>query len=88
MESVNELQNISFVSFQGGKKSHIYQRRQQQLTVYGTAPLLCQRCELKRLSKVCEHVVEGGVGRADVQCVSVSAVSKENQTFTHIHPLL
>lgn len=40
------------------------------------------------VSEVCEHVVEGEVGRADLQCVLVSAVNKVDRLDKHICPLL
>lgn len=39
------------------------------------------------VSKVCEHVVEGEVGRADLQCVLVSAVNKVDQLDKHMSTL-
>ena len=37
------------------------------------------------MSKVCEHVVEGEVGRAALQCVLVSAVNKQRESVRHTH---
>ena len=92
MESINELQTL-VLYFRGKKISHISKK------AAATYPLLNSPSDLLEVwgeetgyslpvSKVCEHVVEGEVGRAALQCVLVSAVNNMNQLDTHMYPLL